>query len=61
MDLVVGDDACRLLLIVATCVQIAVEAGKVAAADFETNSVAFEEDVAGGPEVDHELVHLAGA
>ena len=41
-------------------IEVAVEAGKIAARDFETQSVAFFEDVAGGPEVDREFVDFAG-
>jgi len=39
-------------------VEVAVEAGEVAAAHFQANPVAFHEDVAGGPEVDLVLVDL---
>jgi len=41
-------------------VEVAVEAGEVAAADFEADFVALEEDVAGGPHVDLVLVDFAG-
>ena len=41
-------------------VEVAVEAGEVAAADFKADFVAFEEDVAGGPEVESKVVGLAG-
>jgi len=41
-------------------VEVAVEAREVARRDFEANAVAFEEDVAGGPEVDFVFVDLAG-
>src|SRR5579862_591851 len=40
-------------------VQVAVEAGKVAAGDFKPDFVAFEKDDAGGPHVDLVLVNLA--
>ena len=40
-------------------VEVAVEAREVAAGYFEANDVAFEEDVAGGPEVDFVFVDFA--
>ena len=40
-------------------VQIAIEAREVAAGDFQANAMAFQEDVAGGPEIDLVLVDLA--
>ncbi len=41
-------------------VEVAVEAREVAAGYFEANDVAFEEDVAGGPEIDFVFVDFAG-
>jgi hypothetical protein len=40
-------------------VEVAVEAREVTAGYFEANDVAFEEDVAGGPEIDLILVDFA--
>jgi hypothetical protein len=41
-------------------VEIAIEARKVAAGDFQADAVAGAEDVTGGPEVDREMTYLAG-
>jgi len=41
-------------------IQVAVEAGEVAAGDLDADFVALEKDVAGGPEIDLVLVDLAG-
>ena len=43
-----------------TRIQVAVEAREVAAADFQADAVALEEDIARGPHVDFVLVDLAG-
>ncbi len=41
-------------------VQIAVESREVAARNLQTQGVALEKDIAGGPQIDGELVHLTG-
>ena len=41
-------------------VEVAVEPREVAAADFYADLVPFEEDIAGGPEIDLVLINLAG-
>jgi hypothetical protein len=65
MRSVVVDNACRLYEVRACCsipagVQVAVEAREVARRNFEAQPVAFEEDVARGPEVDFVFVDFAG-
>ena len=62
---VVVDDACRLHELgagrsVPAGIEVAVEAREVTRRDFEAQLVAFEEDVACGPEIDSVLVDLAG-
>ena len=40
-------------------VEVAVEAGEVAAADFETNLMSFQKYIAGGPQIDFVFQGLA--
>src|SRR5450755_1799793 len=42
------------------CVQVTVKPGEIAAGNLQTQNVPFQENVAGGPEIDGQLVDLAG-
>lgn len=46
--------------VVLSCIQIAIKAREIAAADFQADAMSRPENVAGGPEVEGDLVRLAG-
>src|SRR5262245_48471939 len=59
VDLILGGYPFGLVVIIATSVQVAVESGEVTTRDFDADAVAGAEIVAGGFEIDRDLVDLA--